>query len=282
MKGRILFLLLILTSTAVLAQKDSCAITIKKHIINSKFLDQDREVWVALPKTYESGKKYPVLYVLDAEWHFDLIRVLSNNLAKSKKIPEHIVVGIPHVSVSKERVKDFTFSLSNVNPYGKKQLPKFFNEANCGGGIPFFSFLNQEVVQCIDSCYTTNNNNVLLAHSLAGYFASYTLSRNHKFTAIQIYDPSIWYNNGEAIEQIKDVEFLNNGVKVFMANQIFPNFHYQNMNKFAIVLRECKHVDFKQVEFSDENHGSVYLDGFLKGIDHLYKDYKLEHFKLKK
>lgn len=247
----------------------------------SKTLGQQREVWVALPENYETGNSYPVLYVLDAETHFSLVVELENALSASKKIPEHIVVGVPHINMEKERVQDLTFSLSAVNPYGDKVLPPFFNEQNCGGGYQFLKFLNNELVPHIDTIYSTSGFNVLCGHSLSGYFAAYILAKTHAFQAIQLYDPSIWYASGEATKQLERNGFVA-GLSVFLAYQQNPGFHFRQVKTFGENLLEKTSVTSKINVLANENHHSIFLPAFLKGMEWLYNDYKKRHFKLKK
>ncbi len=64
---------------------------------HSNILNEDRTINISLPEGYEkSTKKYPVLYMLDAQWNFNHtaqnLGWLSNSDIKS--IPQTIVVGI--------------------------------------------------------------------------------------------------------------------------------------------------------------------------------------------
>ncbi|SHE71922.1 hypothetical protein SAMN05444274_102195 [Mariniphaga anaerophila] len=250
-------------------------------IIQSTFLGQNRQIWVSLPEKYDSRKSYPVLYVLDAETHFKLIQGLENSLSNSKKIPEHIVVGIPHVNKEKERIKDLTFSLSKVNPYGDKILPPFFNRQNCGGGYRFLDFLNKELIPFVDSAYATTGFNILCGHSLSGYFASYMLSLPHSFQAVQLYDPSVWYAEGEATKQLQN-GISKNKLSVFLAYQQNPDFHFQQVKSFGETLDKTPIDNYKREVFTDENHHSIFLIAFIHGMEWLYNDYKRKNFKLKK
>ena len=83
-----------------------------KFNIDSKILNKKREIWVGLPSNYDSTKQYPSIYVLDAEWQFDIALSVTKELAAIGKIPEHIVVGIPKIS-GNHRFKDYQSSLDN-------------------------------------------------------------------------------------------------------------------------------------------------------------------------
>src|SRR5882762_5599263 len=79
--------------------------------INSQILRTNRKIWVHVPasghRDRHSKKKYPVVYLLDAEWNYtgvvgmiDLLSSINGN----NFWPEMIVVGIPNTN----RLTDLT------------------------------------------------------------------------------------------------------------------------------------------------------------------------------
>jgi len=77
--------------------------------LRSEILDELRTVYVSLPASYsQSERSYPVLYLMDGNWHFPVVasqvRYLSECGASDIIAPELIVVGIENV----DRDKDFT------------------------------------------------------------------------------------------------------------------------------------------------------------------------------
>ncbi len=75
--------------------------TVESLTLRSKILDENRQVFVYLPSGYEyHNARYPVLYVMDAEWLFDLavahVRYYSFDEVTDIKMPKMIVVGILH------------------------------------------------------------------------------------------------------------------------------------------------------------------------------------------
>ncbi len=56
---------------------------------------QDYELRIALPPGYpDSGKPYPTLYMLDANWLFDLSVPVVRFLAFDQQMPHTVVVGV--------------------------------------------------------------------------------------------------------------------------------------------------------------------------------------------
>src|SRR5882672_3395991 len=93
-------------STIDLKAQTDPAITIgKKERLFSKVLNEERELWVYLPRSYnQSSDTYPVLYLLDGASHFEHVAALVEYLSNNLRIPQTIVVAIPNT----DRVRDFT------------------------------------------------------------------------------------------------------------------------------------------------------------------------------
>src|SRR5690606_21206046 len=88
---------------------------------NSELLDlhseqtgRDYEVIVGLPDSYgkEPERRYPVLYLLDGQWDFNLINTLTGGLRYDKVVPEFLIVGISYAGdapdYGKLRGEDYT------------------------------------------------------------------------------------------------------------------------------------------------------------------------------
>ncbi|MEJ2540937.1 MAG: alpha/beta hydrolase-fold protein, partial [Gemmatimonadota bacterium] len=91
------FALLLLLATPAGAQEAGRPLTwAAEHTISSQVLNEDRPVLLALPEGYDPEAAYPVIYVLDAQWHF-LHTVASTQFlaADAGRMPKAIVVGLP-------------------------------------------------------------------------------------------------------------------------------------------------------------------------------------------
>ena len=124
--------LLILTSCS---QKGMIKIDRRHSIqIESEALGETRDIFIHLPEGYErSEKRYPVLYVLDAEDVFSYA-VGAVDFLSTARMPEMIVVGIPNTN----RERDLWV---NLEPDG--------------GYIRFVEFLEKELIPAIDASYRT-------------------------------------------------------------------------------------------------------------------------------
>ena len=74
MKKSFLLIIVILQFTICKAQDTICVSPTIQHTIQSEHLNESRNYWVSLPLRYSDTVKYPVIYVLDAEWRFELVK----------------------------------------------------------------------------------------------------------------------------------------------------------------------------------------------------------------
>lgn len=251
---------------------------VNKYIINSKFLKETSDIWVGLPANYDSTKSYPTMYVMDAEWQFEISFAIMRELASNDKIPSHIVIGIPHINHIK-RTKNLTFTPSEYNSNGERDsiAAYYFNEENTAGGIAYYGHLSEEIVPFVDSLYNTNEFNVFIGHSLSGYYGAYILTKDGPFNAFQLYDPSIWYNHGDAIDHFSKTTSKQNMINVFISTanggKDRAQYNVDTHKKFYDLLLQNK-VN-AELKVYNEDHGSVRLVSLIDGLSSLYKGYSI-------
>ena len=157
--------------------------------LRSEFLDELRTVYVSLPASYrQSQRSYPVLYLLDGNWHFPVVasqvRYLSECGASDIIAPELIVVGIENM----DRDKDFT--PTHVPEYEGMEFP------TSGGAAEFQEFLTRELIPFIDDTYRTVDHRVLGGWSFGGLFTIYSMMQKPElFNAYLGISPSIWWEH---------------------------------------------------------------------------------------
>lgn len=249
----------------VSAQDSICVTKSIEHTIHSKYLRENRNYWVSLPLHYSDSIKYPVIYVLDAEWRFELTKSMVFELGAWSKIQRSIVVGIPHIDVDKKRGVDLTFSQSRVEYDGEAVDSTWYDTTNSGGGMHFYNYLTQELIPSINRQYSTNNHETLIGHSYGGYFGGYLLSLDHPFEVLHIYDPSIWFSNGEVTKRFKTSKYKT-PVKIHLTYQPKPKFHKEQIEAFINELNQNPYIKLTTQFYETENHNSLFLDSFYRGI----------------
>lgn len=262
------FLILLLAGVfQSLAQTDSATFLFKKHELQSVYLDESREYWVSFPYGYSDTSTYSVMYVLDAEWRFDLIRNVEFDYSANRKIQKHIIVGIPHVEWEVKRSRELTFSQSRMEYDGDPVDSTWYNARNAGGAMSFYQFLKQELIPAINSNYSTNGRNTLVGHSLGGYFAGYLLSMDHPFESLHIYDPAIWWGDGEVTSKIREGIPKKDKVRVLITYQPVPGFHRTKIEELINELSDKPNIHLNHQLYEHETHNSLFLPSFILGME---------------
>ena len=157
-----------------------------RFTVNSKILNEDREIYVYLPPDYkDSGMVYPVIYLLDGHSLHNVCASFVQHYSNRDRIPPAIVVGI----ASTERLRDFS-SIKRLTGNGV---------LGGGGADNFIDFLSEELFPVIEEKYPTRDYRVLIGHSYGGLFVAYVLtSRPELFRAYLTCSP--WF--GEVDEAV--------------------------------------------------------------------------------
>lgn len=141
--------------------------------LHSEQTGRDYEIIVGLPESYakEPERRYPVLYLLDGQWDFNLINALSGGLRYDKVAPEFLIVGISYAGdapdYGKLRGEDYTPTRSH---------PSYAKEPYGGDGPKFLQFLEQNVLPTVERRYRVDTSQrTLSGSSLGGLFTLYAL-----------------------------------------------------------------------------------------------------------
>jgi predicted alpha/beta superfamily hydrolase len=146
--------------------------------IYSKVLDERRECIITLPESYiGSEKRYPVLYILDAEYTpFYEKNLFSYHFMRVwEMVPEMIVVGIKNTIRNRDMI-----------PVELEEYPE------AGGADRFLDFITEELQPKINKEYRTNDVNHIYGGSNAGLFVLYALfSMPNRFKGVISSSPMI-------------------------------------------------------------------------------------------
>jgi len=266
-RNLLLALVLCLHLGALSAQEAFCNQPGIKHEIRSEIFDETREFWVSLPLWYSDTIDYPVVYVLDAEWRFNITRHILFDQGANGLIQQAIVVGIPHVEVENKRGKDLTFSQSRIEYDGEIVDSTRYNSDNSGGAAKFYQYLLTELIPRLNETYPTNGHETLVGHSFGGSFGGYLLSLEHPFEVIHMYDPSIWFSDGEIINRLKGIRNKKKTlVKVHITYQDTPKFHKDKIEELISEFEALDWIQLTKKFYPGFTHNSLFLDSFYQGI----------------
>ena len=234
----------------------------KRLSIESKILNETRDIYVYLPEGYEqSTDDYPVMYVLDGESKFTISAAIVNFLARNQQIPQMIVVGIPNVA----RNRDFT-------PIVDDRMQ------NSGGADNFINFLEEELIEFVDNTYRTQDYKVLFGHSLCGMFSVYTLFTNQDlFDAHIAASPYLMMSNeyviNKAEKSLIDQHKFNNQLYISIGDE--PTY-YNSLDKLTSLLTVNEsEINWTLQNYDDEDHRSIPLRTIADGLEFIFFDWQL-------
>lgn len=267
--GALFFLIPFLFALAAPAQTNGPVIQFgESHTLHSKILSQDRSYWVCLPESYQAKanrQKYPVLYLLDAEWNFYLVCPVLKFMNQSRQLPEFIVVGIPNI----DREHDLT-----PTPYP--------NETTSGGGPVFERFLNEELAPEINTRFRTVPYHILVGHSAGGALAvDAFLRQTNGFQGFIAIDPALGWVNQDLIRRAKEfVPQSNSHAAMFIATAGWRDPNPTNVmtraqELLASILRTNSSPVIRigyEVEAGD--HNSSRLSGLYNGLRFIFEGYE--------
>jgi len=119
--------------------------------IKSTILNDDREIKIFLPDGYaDSGRAYPVLYILDGQRYFLHGVSLQKSFVEFKQTPEFIVVGIS----KKPSDRNSNFSVNSQ---------------------AYRAYIKKEVINYIDAEFRTTEKRILFGWAYGGGFTVETM-----------------------------------------------------------------------------------------------------------
>lgn len=189
--------------------------------IHSKILNEDRFIWVQLPEVARQSKtkKFPVIFVLDAEANFDATKNVLDDLSKEhffKSGEDVILVGIGNIWL---RYRDYTPSHIESSPWVDA-----FSAKTSGGGETFVSFLEKELLPYVEKKYPVSSNRTLMGHSMGGLMVMNILLKHKElFDNYVANDPSMWWDDKkllkESVSILHDQDFKNKSLFLAIANE---------------------------------------------------------------
>ncbi len=188
MQKLFLFIISVLTSVSIAAQESTAAENVTSFEIFAPELNIKKKIWVYLPKNYSnSEKKYPVMYMHDAQNIFD---------AKTSYVGEWEV----DETLNKMNAQLIVIGIEHGNEKRIDELTPFKNEKYGGGnGTNYLEFIIKTLKPKVDSMYRTKSkakNTALFGSSLGGLISFYgVLKYPEVFGKAGVFSPSFWFSD---------------------------------------------------------------------------------------
>ena len=269
---QILFLTIFIFSTCIYANTAfkiprSSVIELKEPSTNRVY-----PIFIKLPSSYDSNsdKKYPVIYLTDAWYSFQIVSGSTRFPMNSGVMKEAIIVGISYSKGSRgssSRVRDFTpakadnWKLETGNASGHSR------------------FIREVVFSYIETNFRTEpSQRTFVGNSLGGLFSAYILfNYPEMFSSYIIGSPSVWFNNNYILSS--PIRINRNPISVYLSvgSLETPEFGEQeDLVLGAKLLAEkinnqvTKGINFKFVVIEHASHATAFPTTAIQGLDWIY------------
>ncbi|WP_396171769.1 alpha/beta hydrolase [Flavobacterium sp.] len=227
--------------------------------IEAPQLNTTKKIWIYLPKDYDaSKKKYPVIYMQDAQNLFDTKTSYVGEWNVDEKLDSlHapvIVVGIEHGN--EKRMEELT-------PY---------KNAKYGGGNAdnYLDFIVKTLKPAIDFKYRTKTNaknTGIMGSSLGGLVSYYALLKYPDvFGKAGVFSPSFWFNRNEIIELTEKTPKLKTKIYFLCGDNEGDADMVLDLNKIDALISkkrcECKNLTQKKIVKGGQHNEKLWRDGF--------------------
>lgn len=169
------------------------------HQLPAQNTGRHYEVWVELPPSYgKTEKKFPVLFVSDANYAFPLIRSIRNRLgAGGQNIEDFVIVGLSYAkedNPTDSRSLDYT--PTNILAKGKKPGKNLTAKAY-GGAALYAEYLQLQVIPFVLKHYKVDpKRKLFVGHSYGGLLgAQILLTQPDTFDTYILSSPSLWFDD---------------------------------------------------------------------------------------
>lgn len=160
---------------------------------------REYEVFVSLPASYEASpeRRYPVLYVTDADYAFPIIRQVARRVnLEGAVIEEFILVGLSYArgeSGTISRNRDYTPTTNG---------PRRASSTVHGGGAAYQTYLKEQALPFVEGKFRADPQwRVLLGHSYGGLLGAQIMFTDPTmFSAYVLGSPSLWFDQGHALK----------------------------------------------------------------------------------
>ena len=276
-----IFLFLMIAPFVGMAQNNPDKTYIEEiKVLHSNILNEDRTLVIYKPAgntIYTLPPRFPVLYLLDAEWQAPMIEGQIHYLSGiNYAIPKMLVVAIKNT----DRTRDLTPTHSVTGYDGKTDTTSL---KTSGDAEKFLQFMQNELIPYIEKNYNTEPYRILSGHSFGGLFALYSLLYNPDlFNGYLSISPSLWWDKKWILnkaDKILTAETPLNKILFYSDGAEGGQFH-KNVRSFDSLLQSktIRELSFKYIYYPDETHNIEPVKAFYDGIRFIYHDWVPDEF----
>ena len=234
----------------------------------SKETGNTYNVTVSLPGSYANAapdQRFPVLYVLDAQWQFPLLYTASGAVNYDGDMPDTILVGI---SWQDSGGNLMALRDQDLTPTATTRAP------HAGHAQAFQAFFKNELFPYIEQRYAVNQHRTVTGGSTSALFVYYTLlSQPELFDGYIASSPSVYWDD-YVIEKIL-ANFPKDGIK--RPTRAYLSAGALEMSdavaSFARHLadKQLQNLEFRYAEVNNSGHAAVNAECYTRGMQFVYR-----------
>lgn len=260
MKKTLLILLSLTAVNALLAQ------TTTSEVFHSEILNEDRNIRIHLPKSFDSADdvQYPLTLVFDGEYLFYSIMGVTEVLTTREIMPESIVVGIDQNDIVNEANSARWIDCSYNYKSGEMDET----------GLKFKAFIETELVPFLTEKYKVGKFKTIAGHSFTANYINYFLDGSlfSGFIAISPYIP-------ESVEEhiAKSIAKADRNIYYYLctgADDLSGHIR-QIKRQDSIIFSQSQNPKFKYLfkDYKGESHMSLTVRGVSDALSQMYSDF---------
>ena len=256
--------------------------------IRARALHRDYQLFISLPRGYaESTRRYPVLFVTDANYAFPLIRSIAKRIRNGGEDKEDfILVGLSYAkgeTPEYSRRRDYTPTANGDKEAVSDMLsaPPVYGEAE-----GYRKFIADEVFPLVAQKYRADMKRAIYAgHSYGGLFGLHVLlTKPSMFEKYIIGSPSLWFDRRVAFATERSYAKAHSDLpaRVFMAVASYETLNFSSANprynktvdmvrdlqamEHVLASRGYKSLDVTSIVIPDEDHLTVFPAVITRGL----------------
>lgn len=256
--------------------------------IRAKALHRDYQLVIGLPSGYaESTRRYPVLFVTDANYAFPLIRSIARRIRNGgEDMEDFILVGLSYAkgeTPEYSRRRDYTPTVNGDQDAVSDMLsaPSVYGEAE-----GYRKFIADEVFPMVAQNYRADMKRAIYAgHSFGGLFGLHVLfTEPSMFEKYIIGSPSLWFDRRVAFATERSYAKAHGDLpaKVFMAVASYETLNFSSDNprynktvdmvrdlqamEHVLESRRYRSLEVQTMIIPDEDHLTVFPAVITRGL----------------
>lgn len=229
--------------------------------IEAPQLQTKKKIWVYLPLNYEkSNKKYPVIYMHDAQNLFDN----EASFAGEWNIDE---------TLDSLKAKVIVIGIEHGNEKRFEELTPFKNEKRGGGNADaYLDFIVKTLKPHVDTTYRTKTNakNTCIWGSSLGGLVSFYANLNYPevFGKVGCFSPAFWVNKKDIFKKMEQTPKYHTKIYLLCGDKEDDGAMVADMTEMETLINskrcECKKLNKSLIIKGGEHNEKLWRNAFAK------------------